>query len=69
MYLTTSLKEMKMTVRDRDELLIRVLRLLRWEGDMGKRYGLQQLGESLLCEYRDLNYSIVKKNIDRDYPT
>lgn len=48
---------------ERDNLLIDVLRAMRYQTDSAKRYDLQSIGESLITEYRDLSVSYTEKKI------
>lgn len=44
-----------MTIKQRDENLIEVLYLMKWCADLTLRSRLQQIGESLVTEYLDMN--------------
>ena len=57
-----------MKTKNRDLLVLRVLRLMQCEINSGKRYDLQILGESLINEYRDLKKDEVTKKLDEKYP-
>lgn len=43
-----------MSIKQRDEHLYKVLRAMRFEMSIEKRYHLQIIGESLIGEYKDL---------------
>jgi len=67
---TTSTTDLgvEMKTKNRDLLVLRVLRLMQCEINSGKRYDLQILGESLINEYRDLKKDEVTKKLDEKYP-
>lgn len=46
-----------MTAKQRDVLVLKLLRKMRDSITSTHRYNLQYLGESLVCEYRDLDFA------------
>lgn len=50
--------------KNADNLLIRVLLMMHHAPDIGKRYVLRLIGESLVNEYKDLNRKKIDKKLD-----
>lgn len=58
-----------MTAADRDRLLLKLLRAMRFQTDGHKRHELQNIGECLVSEYRDFKAVIVEANITKNETT
>ena len=52
-----------MKLKQRDELLVLALKQLRELNNIDKRWEVHSVAESLVTEYKDMDYKLSKKSI------